>query len=77
MKKKQAIFSVDKESASKPVVQGKPSPNKGSASIVDPKRAAEHPSRRQEAYKYQNSSTNNKINERNQKNAKDKDCLIY
>ena len=40
MKKKQAIFSVDKESASKPAVQGKPSPNKSSVSIVDPKRAA-------------------------------------
>lgn len=77
LKKKQAIFSVDKESTSKQVVQGKPSPNKGSASISDPKRVSESTSRRQEAYKTQTSSTNNKITERNQKNAKDKDCIIY
>jgi len=62
MKKKQAIFSVDKESANKPAAQGKSSPNKGSVSIVDPKRAGDYSTRRQEAYKHQNSSTNNKIN---------------
>ena len=54
-----------------------PEPQKRSPALVDPRKPTDLSGKRQETYKYSGSTTNNKINERNQKNAKDKDCIIY
>lgn len=75
LKKKQTIFNVDPNSK---VESPKRPDQKKTAAINDPKKQAEL-SRRQEAYKYatSTSNSNNRIGERNQKSAKDKDCIIY
>lgn len=78
LRKNQNVFPADSVSKTTYQVPQNKEPLKSEIRAhVDPKKQIEQQNRRQESYKAAGATTNNKITERNQKNAKDKDCLIY
>jgi hypothetical protein len=78
LRKNQNVFPADSVSKTTYQVPQNKEPLKSEIRAhVDPKKQTEQQNRRQENYRATGATTNNKITERNQKNAKDKDCLIY
>lgn len=78
LKKQQTVFSIDKDSHKNTYqVPQKKEPLKSEIKAPSDPRKADNSTRRVETYKTTGSASNNKINDRNQKNAKDKDCIIY
>lgn len=78
MEKKQAVYYPGKQSQINNNAPLKKAEIKSQIHApLDPKKQAEIQSKRQEAYKTTGAGANNKIVDRNQKNTKDKDCIIY